>query len=159
MVYFQGFDLTIKDQKRVENVVADHLSRLEFNDDIESLQIRDSFPDENLFAALNQILWYAHIVNYLASNEFPSTWSAQDKFKCLDEVKNLFWDYLYKYFLDQIIRCCISKIEIDSVINFWHSYACRGHFFIKKTIAKILQCSFYWPTLLRDNNDFCRSCE
>ena len=50
-------------------------------------------------------------------------------------------------------------MEIDSVLTFCHTYACGGHFSIKKTIAKILQCVFYWPTLFKDTNEFCRSCE
>ncbi|KAK9211927.1 hypothetical protein WN943_001306 [Citrus x changshan-huyou] len=44
------FDLTIKDKKGAENVIADHLSRLtsEFCNDI--TPINDSFPDEFLFS-------------------------------------------------------------------------------------------------------------
>ena len=32
-------------------------------------------------------------------------------------------------------------------------------FSIRKTTVKILQCGFYWPTLFKDTNEFCRSCE
>ncbi|GKV14109.1 hypothetical protein SLEP1_g25026 [Rubroshorea leprosula] len=79
------FDLTIKDKKGVENVVADHLSRLEFNDaDIESSPIRDDFPNGHLLT-VSQVPWYTHIVNYLVSSEIPSNWSAQDKRKFLVE--------------------------------------------------------------------------
>ncbi|XP_057972668.1 uncharacterized protein LOC131160804 [Malania oleifera] len=80
----QEFDLTIKDKKGVENVVADYLSRLEFNDSAEGPPIRDDFPDEHLFA-ISQMPWYSHIVNYLVSGEIPSNWSAQDKHKFLVE--------------------------------------------------------------------------
>ncbi|GKV31622.1 hypothetical protein SLEP1_g40296 [Rubroshorea leprosula] len=76
ILLLQEFDLTIKDKKGVENVVADHLSRLEFNDsNIESSPIQDDFPDEHLFF-VSQVPWYAHIVNYLVSREIPSNWSA-----------------------------------------------------------------------------------
>ncbi|KAL5579864.1 hypothetical protein UlMin_012306 [Ulmus minor] len=73
------FDLTIKDKKGVENVVADHLSRLELENDTDILPIREAFPDENLFAVLSHTPWYADIANYLVSRQVPSTWSAQDK--------------------------------------------------------------------------------
>ena len=42
----QEFNLTIKDKKGVENVVADHLSRLVLESISHGLSIGDSFPDE-----------------------------------------------------------------------------------------------------------------
>ncbi|XP_058223003.1 uncharacterized protein LOC131332724 [Rhododendron vialii] len=50
ILLLQEFNLTIKDKKGVENVVADHLSGLEFEDQIANLPIVDTFPDEQLFA-------------------------------------------------------------------------------------------------------------
>ncbi|KAL5580549.1 hypothetical protein UlMin_012991 [Ulmus minor] len=126
ILLLQEFDLTIKDKKGVENVVADHLSRLELKNDTEILPIREAFPDENLFAVLSHTTWYADIANYLVSRQDPSTWSAQDKRKFLAEVKNFYWNdpYLFKYCPDQIIRRCIPDMEIDSVLTFCHTYAC-----------------------------------
>ena len=57
------------------------------------------------------------------------------------------------------MRRCIPDEEIFSVLNFCHNEACGGHFSMKKTAAKILQCGLYWPTLFKDTNNFCRSCE
>ena len=160
ILLLQEFDLTIKDKKGVENVVADHLSRLEFNDSAAIPTIGDDFPDEHLFV-VTKMPWYANIVNYLVTGEIPSTWGAQDKRKFLVEVRNFYWDdpYLFKYCPDQIIRRCIPDDEVSSVLNFCHNDACGGHFSMKKTAAKILQCGLYWPTLFKDTNDFCRSCE
>uniref|UniRef100_A0A2N9GLJ5 RNA-directed DNA polymerase n=1 Tax=Fagus sylvatica TaxID=28930 RepID=A0A2N9GLJ5_FAGSY len=160
ILLLQEFSLTIKDKKGVENVVADHLSRLTFEDNSDHLPINDEFPDEHLFV-ISELPWYAHIVNYLVVGEIPKEWSAQDKRKFLVEVRNFYWDdpNLFKYCPDQIIRRCVPNDEITSVLNFCHSEACGGHFSIKKTAAKILQCGFYWPTLFKDTNDFCRTCE
>lgn len=46
------FDLEVRDRKRVENQVVDHLSRLENRDHIadDTLCIREEFPDEKLLA-------------------------------------------------------------------------------------------------------------
>ena len=84
-------------------MVADHLSRLEFNDSADGPPIRDDFPDEHLFTG-TRALWYIHIVNFLVFGECPSTWSSQDKSKLLIEVRNFYWDdpYLFKYCPDQI---------------------------------------------------------
>uniref|UniRef100_A0A2N9ICQ5 Integrase catalytic domain-containing protein n=1 Tax=Fagus sylvatica TaxID=28930 RepID=A0A2N9ICQ5_FAGSY len=53
ILLLQEFNLQIKDKKGVENVVADHLSRLTFEEVKEEIPIRDSFPDEQLFAVTN----------------------------------------------------------------------------------------------------------
>ncbi|KAM6547440.1 hypothetical protein CsatB_019116 [Cannabis sativa] len=159
ILLLQEFDITIKYKKGVENVVADHLSRLELSDPADGPPIHDDFPDEQLFV-VTKLPWYAHIVNYLVTGELPSEWSSQDKRKFLVEVRNFFWDdpYLFKYCPDQIMRKCIPDDEVSSVLNFCHNDACGGHFSVKKTAAKILQCGLYWPTLFKDTNDFCRSC-
>jgi hypothetical protein len=91
----------------------------------------------------------------------PAHWSAEDKEKFLNEVKNFYWDnpYLFKYCPDKIFRRCIPDNEVSSVIKFCHSKACGTHFLSKKTTAKILQCGFYWPTMLKDTHVFCKACE
>ncbi|KAH9658293.1 hypothetical protein KPL70_023432 [Citrus sinensis] len=66
ILLLQEFNLTIKDKKGTENVVADHLSRLTNESSIETTPINDSFPDEFLFS-INKMPWYANIVNYLAT--------------------------------------------------------------------------------------------
>ena len=63
----QEFDLEIKDKKRIENLVADHLSELE--GPINEVQINDNFPDEQLLAMskVSHVPWFADYVNYLAA--------------------------------------------------------------------------------------------
>ena len=160
ILLLQEFDITIKDKKGVENVVADHLSRLTCDDSFETSPINDSFPDEQLFS-VSCLPWFADIANFLSTGQIPSHWNAQDKKKFFREVKNFFWDdpYLFKYCPDQIVRRCVPDNEIQSVISFSHSEACGGHFSSKKTAAKILQCGFYWPTLFKDTYEFCKTCD
>ena len=59
--------------KGVENVVADHLSRLTITHNTHSPLINDEFPEEYLMQ-LDNAPWYAHIANFLATGEIPAYW-------------------------------------------------------------------------------------
>ncbi|XP_022847484.1 uncharacterized protein LOC111369997 [Olea europaea var. sylvestris] len=137
VIYYAKFDITIKDKKGVENVVADHLSRLTFEDTTNTLPIRDEFPDENLFS-VSSLPWFAHIVNYLAAGEIPKEWSTKDKRKFLVQVRNFYWDdpCLFKYCPDQILRRCVPNEEIPSILSFCHTQAC-GVDYVSKWVEAV----------------------
>jgi transposase InsO family protein len=160
VLLLQEFNLIIKDKKGVENVVADHLSRLEFEDRSSNLPIIDTFPDEQLFG-VSSCPWFADIVNYLATGQLPTNWTPQERRRFLSGVKRFFFDdpYLFKYCPDQIIRRCVPNVDQQGILALCHTEACGGHFSAKKTAAKILQCGFYWPTLFKDAFEFCKTCE
>ena len=135
----QEFNIEIKDKKGVENVVANHLSRLTFDAGLKEMSIRDSFPGEQLYAVI-ELPWYAHIVTYLVISAIPEHWTTQDRRKFFVEVRNFYWDdpYLFKYCPNQILRRCIPNNETHNVIKFCHSEACGGHFFCEKNHCKNL---------------------
>ena len=155
----QEFKLTIKDKKGVENVVADHLSRLVPVTTSEGLPIGDTFPDEQLFVLVH-FPWYVDIVNYLVTGQIPPQWTSQQKRKFFVDIKKYYFDdpYLFKYCPDQLMRRCVSNEDQIGVLAFYHSEACGGHFSARKTADKILQAGFYWPTLFKDCFDFCKTC-
>ena len=81
ILLFQEFDISIKDKKGVENVVANHLSRLVVNHDVEDpILIKDMFPDEHLFV-ISTLLWYADLASYLSMGSIHSNWIPQDRRK------------------------------------------------------------------------------
>ncbi|CAN6547907.1 unnamed protein product [Malus baccata var. baccata] len=118
ILLLQEFDLEIRDKKGRENVVADHLSRLIIPtaSEEDSLPLRESFPDEQLFAVHFRTPWFADIVNYLVKGVVHPDLTFQQKKKFLSDVKHYFWDepYLFKYCPDQIIRRCIPEAEQES---------------------------------------------
>ena len=160
ILLLQEFNLSIQDKKGVENVVADHLSRLSSDVPIDPVPIDEHFPNENLFAT-SSLPWFADIVNYLVTGVVPSHWTPQERRKFITWSRMFFYDdpYLFKYCADQIIRKCVPDEEIQGVIRFCHTEACGGHFSKNKTAAKILQSGLYWPTIFRDVNTFCKSCD
>ena len=68
VLLLQEFDLEIKDKKGSNNVIADHLSRLER---IDGTEIAEIYLDKQLFMLSVQTPWYADIVNYLAYGVMP----------------------------------------------------------------------------------------
>ncbi|RVW67359.1 Retrovirus-related Pol polyprotein from transposon 17.6 [Vitis vinifera] len=101
ILLLQEFNIQIKDKQGVENVVADHLSRVKVESHFEEAQINDEFPDDAL-CAVEKLPWFANIVNYLATGELPSEWNMETK----------------KYFLSRqntmlgMIHICISFARI-----------------------------------------------
>ncbi|RVW21052.1 Retrovirus-related Pol polyprotein from transposon 17.6 [Vitis vinifera] len=105
-------NLQIRDKKGVENVVADHLSRLVISHDSHGLPINDDFPEESLMS-IEVAPWYSHIANFLVTGEVPSEWSAQDKRHFFAKIHAYYWEepFLFKYCADQIIRKCVPEQE------------------------------------------------
>ena len=62
--------LEIKDKKGVENSIADHLSRMQFENPLE-LPINDSLWDNRLFKVTRSDPWYANIVNFMVVGYVP----------------------------------------------------------------------------------------
>jgi hypothetical protein len=161
ILLLQEFDLEIKDKTGVQNVVADHLSRLLGDSSCPDIPIADTFPDETILTVLGvHTPWFADIVNYLAVGQIPQDWTKQQRDRLKSEAKYYFWEdpELYRIGSDQIIRRCIPENEFNSILEFCHASGCGGHFSGKKTAAKILQSGFYWPSLFKDAQDFSRSC-
>ena len=71
MILLQEFDLEIKDNKGIENLVKDHLSRLERPRD--EVQVNDDFPDEQLLVIgdTKTVPWFVDYVNYLVAKVIP----------------------------------------------------------------------------------------
>ncbi|GJV20498.1 reverse transcriptase domain-containing protein [Tanacetum coccineum] len=74
ILLLQEFDVIIRDKKGAENLVADHLSRLEnpHQDVLENKEITETFPLETLgmvtFRGGDSTPWFADFANYHAGN-------------------------------------------------------------------------------------------
>jgi len=66
---------------------------------------------------------------------------------------------LYELCGDGIYRRCLPEDEVHSVLQHWHAWTYCGHFDLDKTIAKVLQAGFYWPTLFKDIKKFVITCD
>ncbi|CAJ2661901.1 unnamed protein product [Trifolium pratense] len=118
MLLLQEFDLEIRDKKGVENVVADHLSRLS-NPDITNKEeaIKCEFPDEKLLA-VSEFPWFGDIANLKASGFIPEEMTAQQKKKLFADSRHYFWDdpFLFKMSNDGMIRRCDWSLKLDDAL-------------------------------------------
>ncbi|CAH9104590.1 unnamed protein product [Cuscuta epithymum] len=163
VLLLQEFDLEIRDKKGSENLVADHLSRLEHTQAvIPEKPINDEFPDEGLWAIDKSIVpWFADYVNFLVSNIVPQDLSYHQKKKFFADVKHYMWDdpLLFKRCADGIVRRCVPEEEMVQILNDCHSSPYGGHHGAERTAAKVLQSGFYWPTLFKDTRSFVMACD
>ncbi|CAM8934140.1 unnamed protein product [Rhodiola kirilowii] len=121
VLLLQEFDIDIRDKKGAENLVADHLSRLELGEldrEEDKLTINDSLADEQLMHIdVDDVPWYADFVNFLGCGILPPNLSHNQKRKFLSDIKRYFWDdpFLYRLCADGLYRTCTSgQVEISN---------------------------------------------
>ena len=133
-------------------MVADHLSRL-VNEEVthKELEIYDEFPDKSLLV-VNERPWFADLANYKAGRIIPKDFNWHQRKKFLHDVRFYIWDdpYLFKIGVDNLLRRCVTKEESRSILWHCHNSPYGGHYIGDKTIAKILQSGFFWPSIFND---------
>jgi len=155
MLLLQEFDIEIRDKSETHNLVADHLSRIEKEED-DSL-IQDNFPDEVLLAltyvkCMFPESWFADIVNYFVVCAIPLSFSKSERTKLKSVAKHYVWEdpILWRIGSDQVIRKCAPDNKIPNVLEFCHSSPCGGQYGTQRTSRKVLDCGLYWPTFFKD---------
>jgi len=85
--------------------------------------INDSLREESICIIETPATpWYADIVNYLACGIIPAKISYQRKKKLLSDMKYYQWaaPLLHKHCADQIIRKCVPKDKMGSILHHCH---------------------------------------
>lgn len=142
VLLLQEFDLEIEDRKGVENQVADHLSRIQGNNEvIGELAIKENFSDEQFLLLEDSTTpWYADLVNFLVSGIVPSDFNYQQRKRFFHQAKHFYWDapFLYKRSSDQLLQRCVAEEEIKNISEHCHSSPCGGHLGGIRTAVKVL---------------------
>jgi hypothetical protein len=156
ILLLQEFVLEIKYKKGVENSIADHLSRMQFENSQEML-IDDSLRDDMLYGINRSNPWYVDIVNFMVSGYVPPE---ANKRKLVQESRTHIWDepYLFRVCSDGLLRRCVPIEEGIKIIERYHSSPYGGHYGAFRTHAKIWQCGFFWPIMYEDTREFIRRC-
>ncbi|XP_024016309.1 uncharacterized protein LOC112089784 [Eutrema salsugineum] len=127
----------------------------------ETYPIRSRLPEiSSAVVSATQRPWYADIANHLAAEAKPENFKGYAKKKFLRELRRYHWDepYLYKHCSDGIYRRCIAESEVPEVLFHCHGSEYAGHFATFKTVSKVLQVGFWWPTMFRDAHAFISQC-
>ncbi|GJR86205.1 hypothetical protein Tco_0210216 [Tanacetum coccineum] len=99
ILLLQDFDIEIKDRKGAENVVADHLYRIENDETSDDSEVDDDFLGETLMEINTKNKpWFADFANYLVVDIIPKGMTYQQKNKFFSDLKHYFWEepYLFK---------------------------------------------------------------
>nr|GEV95832.1 reverse transcriptase domain-containing protein [Tanacetum cinerariifolium] len=140
VLLFQEFTFKVIDTKRAENLVADHLSRLEnpHQNVLDPKEINESFPLETFnmvsFRGNSSTLWFADFANYHAGNFIVKEMSSQQK-------NNFFKD------------------ESIDILKACYYGPTGGHHGPNYTAKKVFASGFYWPTIYRDAQDLVKTCD
>ncbi|KAL4306583.1 hypothetical protein AHAS_Ahas16G0192800 [Arachis hypogaea] len=110
------------DRSGSQNLVADHLSRIE-NLKFDPFLINDSFPLDILHVVSDSFPRFAPMANYLVAKIFPPTFLKNQRDKLRSDSKYYIWDdpHLWKRGVDQVIRRCVPESEIQPILETCHS--------------------------------------
>ena len=156
LLLLQEFNITILDRPRIENTIADFLSRIKNDTPVE-----DKFPDEYLFAVSTKTPWFADIANYLVSGKLPSYLFPREKRRIIQSSASYSWinEELYNTRPDLIIGRCVREDEILEILKACHDETCGGHFADKITAYKVLLLGYYFLSLFKDAKEYVKRCD
>ena len=100
---------------------------------------------------MNERPWFANMANYKVASIIPNDFNWNQLKKFLHDACFYVWDdpYLFKIGADNLSRRCVTMEEAKSIL--WHCH---------KTIAKVLQARFFWPSsIFKDAHDHVLHCK
>lgn len=162
MLLFQEFDIEIQDRSRAHNLVVDHLSRTEKEDDT---TIQDDFHEVLLVVTIVKRMclepWFSNIINYLVVFAIPSSFSKSNRTKLKSDARYYVLDepFLWLIGSDQVIKGCVPDIEIPYVLEFCHTSPFSGNYDTERTKRKVLDCALYWTTIFKYAQKVYENCE
>nr|GEV24072.1 reverse transcriptase domain-containing protein [Tanacetum cinerariifolium] len=143
VLLLQEFTFKVIDTKEAENMVADHLSRLEnpHQNVLDPKEINESFSLETLNLVSthsnSSTPWFADFANYHAGNFVVKGMSSQQKSKFFKDVKHYFRDdsFLFKICADQVIRKCVHiQIFSGKLKSRWSGPFTISHVYLYGTV-------------------------
>jgi hypothetical protein len=158
ILLLQEFDVEIRDKKRVENVVADHLSRMNRGQD-DKEPIEDKMRDDNLYRVLDKDTWMIDIIRAIRKMPLDHL-DRNSQRRIISESKKYFWDapYLFKLGNDGVMRRCVPREQRLEILRKCHAAEYGEYYSHFRTQAKVWSSGFYWPEMHEDTKRYVASC-
>nr|GFB02094.1 reverse transcriptase domain-containing protein [Tanacetum cinerariifolium] len=135
VLLLQEFPFKVIDTKGAENLVANHLSRLEnpHQNVLDPKEINESFPLETLnmgsFRGNSSTPWFSDFANYHARN------------------------FVFKG------MSCVHDQEAIDILKAFHYGPTGGHHGPNYTTKKVFDFGFYWPTIYCNAQNLVKTCD
>jgi hypothetical protein len=113
----QEFDVEICDKKGVENVVANHLCRMNRGQD-GKVPMEDKMRDDHLYRILDKDTWMIDIIRVIRKMPLDHL-DKNTQRNIVSESRKYFWDspYLFKFFNDGVMRRCVPREERQEILR------------------------------------------
>ncbi|KAL2228098.1 UNVERIFIED_CONTAM: Retrovirus-related Pol polyprotein from transposon opus [Sesamum indicum] len=157
---------TISQIPKDENMRAEALSR--FGSFVEGIKERKitilvkSQPvidDAEIHVVETADSWKMSFVQYLKYGELPSDAIATKRLQFKANRFTLVGDDLYKRTPKGILLKCLDAERSQYVMKEIHEGSCGNHSGGRSLAQKILRQCYFWPTMVKDANEFARKCE
>ncbi|XP_070054933.1 uncharacterized protein [Nicotiana tomentosiformis] len=96
---------------------------------VEVVDIREEFPDEHIF--------------FIAAFSDRPSWFAN----------------IANFLANGVIRRYVHEGEMESILSHCHDGGSGGHYGRNHTVAKVMEASFFWPTLYKDARAYVAACD
>ena len=156
LLLFLEFDFKVIYKPSKTHGVADALS---CNEGAEpATGIPDQTTDAHLFSI--QTDWTQPIIDYLQTGTFsPSmTKEARKRLAYRAIPFQVIQRKLYRLGKDSRLRQVISDSQARMILQELHKGNVGGYFFQDITKRKVLDASYWWPTLYKDTYQYCQTC-
>jgi hypothetical protein len=158
ILFLQELDVEIRDKKAVENVVVDHLSRMNCGQD-DKKPIEDKMRDDHLYRVLDKDTWMIDIIRAIRKMPLDHL-DKNSQRRIISESRKYFWDspYLFKLGNGGVMRRCVPREERLEILRKCHTTEYDGHYSHFRTQAKVWSSGFYWPEMHEDTKRYVVSC-
>jgi hypothetical protein len=121
------FDVEIRDKKGSENVVADHLSRMNRENDKEP--IKDKMRDDHLYHVLDKDTCMINIIRAIRKMPLDHLDKNAQR-RVMAKSQKYYWDapYLFRLGADGVLRRCVPREETVEILRKCHSGEYGEHY-------------------------------
>jgi hypothetical protein len=152
------FDVELHDKKGVENVVADHLSRMNHGQD-DKEPIEDKMRDDHFYPILDNDTWMIDIIRAIRRMPLGHL-DKNTQRRIIFQRQNYFSDSpdLFKLVNDGVMRCCVPSEERQEILRKCHLAEDGGHYSHFRRQAKVWSSGFFWSEMHEDTKRYIPSC-